>query len=107
MGTFRDPIAASQELHTYTELQQQIYRDPQLWGRDIISEGPRPSVLTHVKKLAAIIVVLGFVFWLWFGVSTYHAPLASYPYYDTQKPVPPWSEPMALKGNYHRGEEHK
>jgi hypothetical protein len=78
-----------------------------LWERDVISEGPRPSFLAHVKKLAAIIVVLGFVFWLWFGVSTYQAPLASYPYYDTQKPVPSWSEPMALKGNYHRGEEHK
>jgi len=107
MGTFPNPIAASQEFDTYTELQQQIYRHPRLWGRDVISERPRPSFLTHVKKLTAIIVVLGFVFWLWFGVSTYHAPLASYPYYDTQKPVPPWSEPMALKGNYHRGEEHK
>jgi hypothetical protein len=61
--------------------------------------------LTQVTKRAAIIVVLGFVFWLWFGVSTYHAPLARYPYYDTQKPVPPWSEPMPLKGNYGRGEE--
>jgi hypothetical protein len=107
MGTFPNPIAASQEFDTYTELQQQIYRHPRLWGRDEISEPPRLSFLTHVKKLTAIIVVLGFVFWLWFGVSTYHAPLASYPYYDTQKPVPPWSEPMALKGNYHRGEEHK
>jgi len=105
MGTFPNPIAASQEFDTYTELQQQIYRHPRLWGREVISERPRPSFLTHVKT--AIIVVLGFVFWLWFGVSTYHAPLASYPYYDTQKPVPPWSEPMALKGNYHRGEEHK
>ena len=85
MGTFPTPIAASQEFDTYTELQQQIYRRPRLWGRDVISEGPRPSFLTHVKKLTAIIVMLGFVFWLWFGVSTHHAPLASYPYYDTQK----------------------
>jgi hypothetical protein len=67
----------------------------------------RPSSLTHVKKLAAIIVVLGFAFWLWFGASTYHSPRATYPYYDTQKPVPPWSEPMPLEGNYDRGEEHK
>ena len=107
MGTFPNPIAASQEFDTYTELREQIYRHPRLWGRDVISEPPRPSFLTHVKKLAAIIVVLGFVFWLCFGVSTYHAPLASYPYYDTQKPVPQWSETMALEGNYHRGEEHK
>jgi hypothetical protein len=107
MGTFPNPLAASQEINSYTELREQIYRHQRLWGRDVISEGPRPSFLTHVKKLAAIIVVFGFVSRLWFGVLTYHAPLASYPYYDTQKPVPPWSEPMALKGNYHRGEEHK
>jgi hypothetical protein len=107
MGTFPNPIAASQEFDTYTELREQIYRDARLWRRDVISEHPRPSFLTHVKKLPAIIVVLGFVLWLWFGVSTYHAPQASYPYYDTQKPVPPWSEPMALKANYNRGEEHK
>jgi hypothetical protein len=62
--------------------------------------------LIPIKKLAAIIVVLGFVFWLWFGVSTYRAPLASYPYYDIQKPVPPWSEPMPLEGNYGREESH-
>jgi hypothetical protein len=108
MGSFPKPIAASQEIHTYTELREQIYRDPRLWRQDVISQRPRPSSLTHVKKLAAIIiVVLGFVFWLWFGVSTYHAPRASYPYYDTQKPVPPWSEPMPLEGNYDRGEKHK
>jgi hypothetical protein len=120
MGRFPNPIAASREIHiyaelraqidrnpsvwsTYAELQQQIYRHPRLWRRDVISQRPRPSSLTHVRKLAAIIVVLGLVFWLWFGVSTYHAPRASYPYYDTQKPVPPWSEPMPLKGNYDRG----
>jgi hypothetical protein len=107
MGRIPNPIAASQEIDTYTELQQRIYRDPRLWRRDVISQRPRPSSLTHVKKLAAIIAVLGFVFWLSFGVSTYHAPRAGYPYYDTQKPVPPWSEPMPLEGNYDRGEEHK
>jgi hypothetical protein len=63
--------------------------------------------LTHLKKLAALIVVLGSVFCIWFGVSTYQAPRASYPYYDTQKPVPPWSEPKPLEGNYGRGEEPK
>jgi hypothetical protein len=124
MGSFPNPIAASQEIETYTELreqiyrdpslwrtyaelQRQIYRDPRLWRRDVIAQRSRPSSLTHVKKLAAIVVMLGFVFWLWFGVSTYHAPRASYPYYDTRKPVPPWSEPMPLEGNYDRGEGHK
>jgi hypothetical protein len=107
MGGFPNPIAASQEIDTYTELQKQIYRHPRLWRRDVISQRSRPSSLTNVKKLAAIIAVLGFVFALWFGVSTYEAPRASYPYYDTQKPVPPWREPMPLEGNYNRGEEHK
>jgi hypothetical protein len=107
MGDFPNPIAASQEIDTYTELRKQIYRHPRLWGRDVISQRPRSSSLAHVKNLAAIIAVLAFVFWLWFGVSTYQTPRASYPYYDTQKPVPPWSEPMPLEGNYHRGEGHK
>jgi hypothetical protein len=124
MREFPNPIAASQEIDTYTELreqinrdpslwstyaelQKQIYRHPRLWRRDVISQRRRPSSLAHVKKLAAIAVALGFVFSLSFGVSTYHAPGASYPYYDTQKPVPPWSEPMPLEGNYDRGEEHK
>jgi hypothetical protein len=122
MGRFPNPIAASQEIDTYTELREQIYRDPSLWStyaelqqqiyrhprlwrRDVISQRPHSSSLTHVKELAAIIVVLGCVFW--FGVSAYHAPRASYPYYDTHKPVPPWSEPMPLEGNYGRGERHK
>jgi hypothetical protein len=124
MGSFPNQIAASQEIDIYTELREQIYRDPSLWStyaelqreiyrhprlwrRDVISQRPRSSSSTHVKKLAAIIAVLGFVFSLWFGVSTYQAPRASYPYYDTQKPVPPWSEPMPLEGNYNRGEEPK
>jgi len=113
MGSLPNPIVASREIHTYTELReqielrQQIYRPPGLWRRDVISQRPRLSPLTQVTKLAAIIVVLGFVFWLWFGVSTYHAPQSTYPYYDTQKPVPPWSEPMPLKGNYARGKEHR
>jgi hypothetical protein len=107
MGDFPNPIAASQEIDTYTQLREQIYRPPRLSRRDVISQqGPRSS-LAHVKKLAAIIVALGFVLCVWFGVSTYHAPRASYPYYDIQKPVPPWSEPIPLEGNYDRGEEHK
>ena len=54
---------------------------------------------------SAIIAALTFLFGLWFGVSTYHAPRPSYPYYDTQKPVPPWSEPTPLEGNRDRGEQ--
>src|SRR5947207_4882829 len=107
MRTFPRPLTASINNHTNTESMKQIYRHPGLWRREVISQRPRPSPLTQVTKLAAIIVVLGFVFWLWLGISTYHAPLARYPYYDTQKPVPPWSEPMPLKGNYGRGEEHR
>jgi len=107
MGRFPDPIAASREIHSYTELREQIYRHPRLWRRDVVSQRSLSSAFTSVKKLAAIIVVLGFVVWLAFGVSTYHAPRAGYPYYDTQKPVPPWSEPMPLEGNYDRGAEHK
>jgi hypothetical protein len=116
-------IAASRETHTYTKLREQIYRDPSLWStyaklrkqiyrdpslwsRDVISQRSRSSSLTNVK-LAAIIVMLGFVFWLWFGVPTFHATRVSYPYYDTRKPVPPWSEPMPLEGNYDRGGEQK
>jgi len=48
--------------------------------------------------VAAIVAALSFLFvGLWFGVSARHAPpQSSYPYYDTQKPVPPWSEPKAI-----------
>ena len=110
MGSFPNQIAASRETQTYAEVRERIYRHPQLWRREVLSQHQhqhqhqhhRPSFLTHVKKLAAIIAVAGFPFWLWFGASTHHAPEASYPYYDIQKPVPPWSEPMPLKGNYGR-----
>jgi hypothetical protein len=124
MGTFPNPIAAPREIRSYTELREQIYRDPslwrtyaelqrqiyrhpRLWSRDVISQRPFPSSFTHVKKVAAIIIVLSVAYSLWFGPPAYQAPLTSYPYYDTQKPVPPWSEPMPLKGNLERGAEHK
>ena len=68
-----------------------------LWTRDVISQSP-PFLFT----LAAIMAALGILFGLWFGVSTYHALRPSYPYYDTQKPVPPWSEPTPLEGNHDR-----
>ena len=104
MGNFPNPIVASRETQIYAELREQIYRNPQLWTRSELSQHhrPRPSFLAHAKKLAAIIAVAGLVFWLGFGASIHHAPETSYPYYDIQKPVPPWSEPMPLKGNHDR-----
>jgi hypothetical protein len=104
MGSPSDPVAASRETQTYAVVREQIYRHPQLWRRNELSQHhrPRPSFFTHAKKLAAITAVAGLVSWLWVGASTHLAPEASYPYYDTQKPVPPWSEPMPLKGNHDR-----
>jgi hypothetical protein len=68
-----------------------------------LARPPAPFLFSHVKRVAAIIAVLAFLFvGLWFGVSTHRAPRPSYPYYDTQKPVPPWSEPVPLKGNHDR-----
>jgi len=99
-----NPIAASQRIDA-CELQPQIYHQARLWKRDL--KRPHPLSLIHLKKLAAILIMLGFVSWLWFGVSMYQAPRASFPYYDTQKPVPPWSEPMPLEGNYGRAQEHR
>jgi hypothetical protein len=89
-----NPIAMSPQIHTYTEPRQ-------LWAQGVIPQRP-PFLLTHVKQVVAIIALLAFLFGLWFGVSTHHAPQPSYPYYDTQKPVPPWSEPAPLEGNHDR-----
>ena len=103
-GSLTKLITVPHRIHTYTELRQQIHHDPPLWTRDVISQR-RPFLLTHVKQLAAIIAALAFLLGLWIGVSTYHTPRPSYPYYDTQKPVPPWSEPMPLEGNRDKGGE--
>jgi hypothetical protein len=65
--------------------------------------GEARKLFTHVKHLAAIMAALGILFGLWFGIATYHAPRPSYPYYDTQNPVPTWSEPAPLQGNRDRG----
>lgn len=72
-----------------------------------LAQPSTPFLFTHIKRVAAIVAALSFLFvGLWFGVSTRHAPpQSSYPYYDTQKPVPPWSEPMSLKGNHDKGRE--
>ena len=96
------PIAVPHQIHTYTELLREIHHDPPLRTRDVISQRP-PFLLSHVKQLVAIIAALTLLFGLWFGVSTYHTPRPSYPYYDTQKPVPPWSEPTPLEANRDRG----
>jgi hypothetical protein len=66
-----------------------------------------PFIFTHAKHLAAIMAALVILFGLWFGMATYHAPRASYPYYDMQKPVPTWSEPAPLEGNRDRAGEYK
>ncbi len=100
------PIAIPHHIHSYTALLSQIHRHPPLRTRDVISQR-LPFLFTHVKQLAAIIALACLFFGLWFGVSTYHAPRASYPYYDTQKPVPPWSEPTPLEDNRDRGGEHR
>ena len=106
LESFTNPIATSLQTHAYTKLRQQIHHDPLLWTRDVISQR-LPFLFTHVKQLAAIIAALTLLFGLWFGVSTYQAPRPSYPYYDTQKPVPPWSEPTPLEGNRDRGGEYR
>ncbi|HSS17125.1 MAG TPA: hypothetical protein VLQ29_09110 [Candidatus Dormibacteraeota bacterium] len=81
----RNIDSISNQIHTYTELRQQIYHDPWL----------------------SIIVALGIPFWIWFGVLAYHAPRESYPYYDTQKSVPQWSELTPLEGNHKKGGEYR
>jgi hypothetical protein len=57
----------------------------------------------HVAAvIIAFVLGLGFVFGMWFDTLTRSAPRQTYPYYDTQKPVPPWSEPAPLEGNRNR-----
>ena len=66
-----------------------------------IAEIPRQiSSQENVGTLIITFVIgLSVVFAMWFNVSTPTAPRPTYPYYDTQKPVPPWSEPTPLEGN--------
>jgi hypothetical protein len=55
------------------------------------------------ERMAALIVTSviasGVLLALWFDTSRPTAMPSTYPYYDTQKPVPPWSEPTPLAGN--------
>jgi hypothetical protein len=52
---------------------------PPRWRPYVISQRG-PSFFADVKQLGAIIVALGFLFWVWFGVSNYTAPRPSYEY---------------------------
>jgi hypothetical protein len=99
------PICVPHQIPTYTALLQQIHHPP-LRTR-IVTSDRHPFLATLIKQLPAIIAVMTLLFALWFGVATYLAPRPSYPYYDTQKPLPPWSEPTPLAGNRDRAGEHR
>jgi hypothetical protein len=95
----------SSRIHTYTEFGQQIHHESSLRIRNVISQRRR-LLFIRIQQLIAI-AALGFLLWLWFSGSRYHAPQPSYPYYDTEKPMPPWSEPAPLQGNYTREGDYK
>jgi hypothetical protein len=90
----------SPQVHTYTAFRQEIQQDQSFWTRNVISQRPR-ALVTRIQQLVAL-ATLGVLLWLWFGGSRQQLPQPSYPYYDTQKPVPPWSEPAVLEGNSSR-----
>ena len=99
------PICVPHQIPTYTALLQQIHHPP-LRTRDVTSRR-HPFLSTLIKQLPAIIAAMTLLFGLWFGVATYQTPRPSYPYYDTQKPLPPFSEPTPLEGNRDRAGEHR
>jgi hypothetical protein len=88
------------QIQTYTGFRQQIHYKPRRWTRNVMSRRPR-FLFIRIQQLVAI-ATLGVLFWLWFSASRHHESRPTYPYYDTQKPVPPWSEPAPLEGNYGR-----
>ncbi len=100
------PIAGASQIRIYTKLWQQNHRDPPLWTRDVIVLR-LPFLFTHARQLAAIVALGCLVIGLWFGVSTRHASRPIYPYFNTQKLVPPWNEPTPLEGNGDRGGKHR
>ena len=100
-----ESIAMSSQIQTYTEFGREIQHHQRFWTRNTISQRPRVLVI-RIQQLIAV-GTLGFLLWLWFDVSTYRAPRPTYPYYDTQKPVPPWREPARLQGNYSREGDYK
>ena len=95
----------SSDIHSYTGFPQQIHQDPPPWARDVMSKR-RSFLLIRISQVIAI-ATLGFLVWLSFAVSKRHTPRPTYPYYDTQQPVPPWSEPPPLEGNYAKTGEHR
>ena len=99
------PVCVPHQIPTYTALLQRIHHPP-LRTRIVTSH--RHSFLPRlIKQLGAIIGVIALLFGVWFGLARYQTPRPSYPYYDTQKPVPPWSEPTPLEGNRDRGGERR
>jgi hypothetical protein len=67
--------------------------------RTQVSQSPW-FLLEHLEAIIiASVIALGVLFALWFDASRPAARPSAYPYYDTQKPVPPWSEPTPLEGN--------
>jgi len=82
------------------EQQRRIHRHPPLWTRGLMFKRS-PSLFVRIQQVV-VIAALAFVFWLGLGLTKDHASGPSYPYYDTQAPVPPWTEPATLKGNYDR-----
>jgi len=90
----------SPQVHTYTEFRQENQQDQSFWTRNVISQRPRALVI-RIQQLVAL-ATLGVLLWVWFGGLRHPTPQPTYPYYDTQKPVPPWSEPGPLEGNYSR-----
>jgi hypothetical protein len=101
----RESIAMSLQIQTYSELRHEIQHSQPFWTRNAISQRHRVLVI-RIQQLVAV-ATLGLFLWLWFGGSRHHPPQPTYPYYDTQKPVPPWSEPAPLQGNYSREGEYK
>ena len=100
-----ESIAMSSQIQTFSEFRQQIQHDQPSWTRNVISQRPR-VVVARIQQLIAI-ATLAFLVWLWFGGLRHPTPQPTYPYYDTQKPVPPWSEPAPLQGNYSRKGDYK
>lgn len=103
--SFTKAIAMFSKIHSYTEFWQQIHRHQPLWIPGLMFKRS-PSLFVRIQQVV-VIAALAFVFWLWLGLSKDHTSRPSYPYYDTQGPVPPWREPATLQGNYDRKGEHR
>jgi hypothetical protein len=87
------------------EISQQTHYRPSVLTRNVISKSS-VLVLLRIQQVISV-TALGLLVWLWIDASKNHTPRATYPYYDTQQPVPPWSEPPPLEGNYVKTGEHR